>query len=252
MRLRAVCRLRESIHYRRDAFCRGLAAAGFEVVERQQRPQPCDLLVVWNRYGAYAEDANRYEQAGARVLVVENGHLGKAWRGSDWYSLALGHHSGAGRWVDGGPGRWDGWGVELAPWVRRGETLILGQRGIGEPGIASPGLWAETVQRQIGGRIRPHPGKNPALVSLERDLQGVGQVVTWHSGAALQALVLGVPVWHAFPQWIGAGAARPLSDWPNQNRDDAARLEMFRRLAWAQWELHEVETGEAIVSVLGA
>ena len=128
---------------------------------------------------------------------------------------------------------------------------MLEQRGIGEPGIASPSGWAEMVAPSVRGRIRRHPGAEPPACTLRDDLADVRQVVTWASGAALLALLMGVPVFHAFPRWIGASAARPLIDFAlDPIRDDAARLAMFRRLAWAQWTLAEVESGLAFERLL--
>jgi hypothetical protein len=249
---RALCQLPDGPNYRRSAFVEGLQCAGFDVVADLARPGPEDLVVLWNRSGWRNDEARRFEAAGARVLVAENGYLGKTWRGGKWFSLALDHHAGAGRWPDGGPGRWDSWNVELAPWRAGGaETLILAQRGIGEPGIASPLGWAEGVQALIGGRIRQHPGKDAPTVPLEQDLARAASVVTWHSAAALQALLLGVPAWYAFPRWIGAGAARPLAEFGKLPRcDDAARLAMFRRLAWAVWNVDEVNSGQAFQALL--
>ena len=188
------------------------------------------------------------------MLVAENGYLGKDWRGGHWYSLAIGHHAGAGIWNEGSAARWDSWGVELLPWREGGrETLILGQRGIGEEGIASPTGWAERAQKLTGGRIRPHPGKLPPAISLERDLWKAREVVTWHSGAALSALIAGIPVWYDFEQWIGARAGLPLSQFGKvaARRDDADRLGMFRRLAWAMWEVEEISSGAAISHLMG-
>lgn len=251
---RALCLLPEGPNYRRGDFLAGLAGAGLEVVDQLARPEPADVLLVWNRTGWRNEEARRFEAAGARVLVAENGYLGKTWLGRKWFALALDHHAGAGRWPAGGPERWDSWGVELQPWRTGGrETLILAQRGIGEPGIASPYGWAEGVQAVIGGRVRPHPGGGVPAVPLEMDLQAAAAVVTWHSAGALQALLHGVPVWYAFPQWVGAGAARPLAEFKQQpRRDDEARLAMFRRLAWTMWDSDEVSTGAAIHEVLAS
>jgi hypothetical protein len=252
---RAVCLLRDSIHYRKDAFCQGLKANGYEILPALAKPGPGDLLVVWNRYAGYHETACAWERAGATVLVAENGYLGKDWRGGDWYSLALGHHAGAGRWHHGGDERWDSWGVELAPWRTGGsETLIFAQRGIGEPGIASPDHWAERMQKRIGGRIRPHPGKDAPAVPLLKDLENVQRVVTWHSAAALHSLIAGVPVWFDFDQWIGATAGQSMRAWGTLGdmRADGARLYMFRRLAWAMWTLDEIREGVAIAIVLSA
>lgn len=252
---RAVNMLRAAVTYRKECFDAGLTAAGFEVLPELQKPGPDDVLLIWNRYGGYDDVAKHWESRGARVVVTENGYLGKSWRGGDWLALSLSHHLGAGQWNVGGPDRWDSWGVDLAPWRTddTGETLILAQRGIGEPGIASPLGWAETVQKAIGGRVRKHPGNAEPELALEDDLGGVSRVVTWHSAAALKSLMLGVPVWYAFPQWIGAGAAAPIAGWPGTPRkDDAARLEMFRRLAWAQWTLDEIRSGKAFTHLLGS
>ena len=253
IRPRAVSLLRDSQHYRADAFANGLRLNGFEVVEHLPDPGPSDLLLVWNRHGGNNHTAKRFEAAGARVLVAENGYLGKAWRDGKWFALALGHHCGAGTWPDGGPQRWDALGVELEPWRENGtHTLVLEQRGIGEPGIASPPGWADQMAIKLDCRVRRHPGAGPVRVTLRDDIAHVTQVVTWSSGAALLALLMGVPVFYAFPRWIGAPAARPLFELGHQPplRDDAARLAMFRRLAWAQWTLSEIESGEAFARLL--
>lgn len=252
---RALNMLPTDLVARREAFDAGLRACGFSLAKVRFVPEAGDLLVIWNRYGASNEMANHFESRGARVLVVENGYLGKAWRAGKWFSMAVGHHAGAGTWVERGPSRWDSWGVELAPWREGGhDTVILGQRSIGEPGIASPRGWEDsTVRRLCCGRIRAHPGKLVGPVPLEQDLCDAARVVTWHSAAALQALMWGIPVWYDFPQWVGAGAARPLSDWGKEPdlRSDDRRLAMFRRLAWSVWSVEEVERGNAIASVIG-
>ena len=98
--------------------------------------------------------------------------------------------------------------------------------------------------------MRPHPGTKPAK-PLADDLKGAAAVATWGSGAALKALALGIPVFYDFPRWIGAGAGTTLDCRIKAPlRCDASRLAMFRRLAWAQWRLSEIESGEAFDRVL--
>lgn len=247
---RALSLLRAGPVYRADRFTHGLKAAGYQVVTTLSDPQPGDVLVIWNRYTTYDDRAKQFERAGARVLVAENSYLAGAIDGK-WHALALGHHNGAGTWVDGGPERWDALGVDLRPWRRGNEVLIIAQRGIGEHGIASPRGWAEETQRKIGGRIRPHPGKEKPAIPLVDDLANACCVVTWASSAALVALMFGVPVFHAMPKWIGASAGRPLAEWGQEpRRDDEARLAMFRRLAWAMWRVEEIESGKAFRHLL--
>jgi hypothetical protein len=251
---RALNTLRPALENKRDAFNEGLPAAGFELVQDLRRPEPGDVLVVWNRQGGFHEQAREFERRGATVLVAENGYLGKRWRGEPWVALSIGHHAGAGEWRPGGSERWDSWGVELPPYRAGGEeTLVFAQRGIGEPGIASPPGWAENARRRIrGGRIRQHPGKGEG-VPLAIDLARARDCVTWNSGAALLALLEGVPVWCDFPQWFGAGACWPLSEYGRREprRDDAARHATFRRLAWAMWTIDEIRSGEPIRRLAG-
>lgn len=248
----AVCLVRNHPTFRRAPMIAGLRACGFDVVETMS-PAPTsrdDLLVVWNRAAAADRAALRYEAAGAKVIVAENGYFGWQWRGGYWYALARGKHNGAGDWPDGGSQRWDDWKVPLAPWRDGGdEIVILAQRGIGQPGVREPAGWAADAARRLGTmtkrpvRIRAHPGLTGSKTALEDDLRNAFAAVTWSSGAGLKAIQMGVPVFHGLPQWIGAAAARPFgSEIEQPFRGD--RLPMFRRLAWAMWSTDEIATGE--------
>lgn len=246
--MRAYLTIRDQPAYRRDAFEAGLRAVGFElsnVIPRQ--PAVDDVLVIWNRYAGHDETAKRFERAGARVLVVENGYLGREWRGDYWYAISQNRHNGAGQWPQGGPERWDSWGVDLAPWREKGEhVLILLQRGIGVPPVAQPADWERRVRGMLATnrpvRLRGHPGEKRPHDTLYDDLRGAWCAITWGSGAALKALAAGVPVFYGFDQWIGADAARAFTgDVSEPFTGD--RLPMFRRLAWAMWRLDEIERG---------
>jgi hypothetical protein len=247
--------LRPNLHYRRECFDLGLTNAGLKPVASLPHPDSTDAIVIWNRYGVYDDIAIIFERAGATVFVAENGYLGKHWRDGEWFALALGHHAGAGMWHDGGPQRWDSWHVPLKPFRTDGkETLVLGQRGIGEGSVRSPDCWAESAQSRFGGRIRPHPGNKDPEVSLDVDLLKTKQVLTWNSSAALLALMAGVPVWYEQKKWLGGSASKHLSSWkvsPEPQRDEEARLKMFQRLAWTMWTLDEIRSGLAFLSIMG-
>ena len=248
--MRALNLIRHGLVYRREVFTRGLQAVGFTVVDEPFDPRPEDLLCCWQRYGQVDHLAMRFEQAGARVIVCENGLWGKHWNQDNWISMGLNHIAGPGYFRVGGPERWDSLGITLRPLRAAGtELVILGQRGIGEPGIASPYQWAETMQQRIGGRIRKHPGNEPPAVTLEDDLKDAYAVATWASNAALRALALGVPVWYGFDRWIGREASTPLAlagerKW--RPRSDDRRLAMFRKIIWANWTLAEIGSGQAV------
>lgn len=191
--------------------------------------EPADLFVTWNRIGDGDRAAAVLERAGRPVLVCENAAWGNDLAGRHWLTLARSRHNTAGMFPVGGHERWDGLGIELAPWRTCGETVVIGQRGIGAPPTAMPRNWPH----QQKGRLRAHPGRGFAKPLFD-DLAKAGNVITWGSGAAVQALMWGIPVESHMPNWIAA-----------QDNTDAGRLDMFRRLAWAQRTLEEIESGEA-------
>lgn len=255
---KAFCLIRGEPHYRRWAFERGLEAAGFQVHGSPRAvPSPEDILVIWNRYGQFARHATDFERIGARVVVAENGLWGRDWRGGHWYSLALGVHAAVGGPFKAmGPQRWDSWGVECCEWRNVGrEVIVLAQRGIGPTGRAQPHGWhrqaAEKLRHQTNRpvRIREHPGENPAK-PLEEDLADAHCVVTWASGAALKALLLGVPVFYGLHDWCGAPMAAPFGT-PIEQPFRGPRLPTLRQLAWSTWNTDEIATGQPFVNLLG-
>lgn len=255
---RAQLLLRREPPYRYESFASGVRHTGFTITPRIADPRPGDVLVIWNRYGTGHNEAMRFERAGGSVLVAENGPLGREWRGGTWYSIARNQHNGAGLWPVGGPERWDSWNVELAPWRATGsDIVILATRNIGNQGIAEPRIWSQEVATRLQARtarrvrIRKHPGENAPAVTLEDDLRHAWACVTWGSGAALKALLMGVPVFYGFERWIGSSASTPLvgSDLENPRRGD--RLAMFQRAAWCAWSLQEIESGEPFRHLLG-
>jgi hypothetical protein len=221
-------------------YSEGLRRLGYRIQDGAPlNPQRGDVLVTWNRCGIGAKSASVFESAGLPVLVTENATWGNDFAGGRWYTLARKRHNTAGMYPVGDDDRWDSLGIEFPAWRTEGETVILAQRGIGSHPTASPVRWAEKVHSTVGGRIRRHPGTKPA-VPLEDDLAKCGRVITWGSGAAIKALLMGIPVKSYMPKWIG-----------EQNNTDEGRLEMFRRLAWAQFRLSELESGYAFARMLG-
>lgn len=237
---RAWLGLRHQVAERWEAFTGGLRRLGFAIEDRlTMAPEPGDILVSWNRFGQNDAIASEFERRGCAVLVAENAYTGNEFAGARWYALSRSQHNGAGTWWVGSPERWDALGVDLEPWREGGdEIVILPQRGMGPPGVAMPTHWLAQAVRRSGGRIRPHPGTRPA-VPLRDDLARARCVWTWGSGAAIKALLWGIPVHSDFPRWIG-----------RQDNTDAGRLAMFRSLIWAQWRLSEISSGEAIAQLL--
>lgn len=253
--MKAFSLIRPGPEYRSEAFAAGLRAVGYKYVPwHGGTPGRDDVLIIWNRYGHGEAAAEIFERAGARVLVAENGYIGKDKDGRQLYALALNHHNGAGHWHVGKEDRWAALGLELKPWRQAGEhVLVCAQRGIGPKGVAMPPNWEhETVAKLLTltkrpVRLRPHPETRGLAVKpppLEQDLENCHAVVVWGSGSGIKALVEGVPVISQMPNWIGQSACGPqkLSD-IEAPQTLAVRTAMLHSMAWAQWTLEEISAG---------
>jgi hypothetical protein len=221
---------------RADAFKKGLLRIGYKVVFGIPGgiPSDDDVFVTWNRIRIGDQIAQKFRH----VIVAENATWGNDFAGQSWLHLARDHHNSAGKFPVGATDRWDALGVDLLPFRTTGETVIIAQRGIGSAPTAMPMHWPERALKRHGGRIRRHPGISGGI-SLDDDLSSCGLVVTWGSGAAVKALMMGIPVISEMPNWIAA-----------QNNTVSGRLEMFRRLAWAQWTITEISNGQPFARLL--
>ena len=226
--------LRYTTGSRADAFRLGLKKHGYSVKHGlPPKISEGDLFVTWNRIGVANKVAKTCSSAGANVLVAENAAWGNSFCSEEWYTIARDFHNTSGCFDYHGPDRWDDLGFPLCDFRADGETVILPQRGIGSPPTAMPKGWPALAFRENGGRVRKHPGKGPST-PIEDDLKKCGLVVTWGSGAAIKALMMGIKVKSYMPNWIG-----------EQDNTDQGRLDMLRNLAWAQWKHEEIESGFA-------
>lgn len=268
----AYVHLPAQVHYRREAFINGLSRLGYIVVQGQPAVamKPNDVAVVWNKTVRSQYVLNAARKAGAAVIVAENGYYGADEDGRQPYALALDGHNGSGRWFVGGRERLDALDVPFQPnrTRRTGALLVAAQRGIGSPLMASPKEHAMEVSMAIAARypdvyrfhIRPHPGQNKPKKPLWQDLLDVEAVIVWSSNCATAALVEGVPVFYDAPAIVTEGAAVSLrgrsASGPSrsvnlqQTFTDESREKSFQRLAWAQWFLREIESGEALNTLI--
>lgn len=241
--------LRNAPGYRYQTFLHGLTAQGYKIsATPSMNPDPSDVLVIWNRYSRHEHYARMYENAGAKVIVAENGYIGKT------KALSLSHHNGAGSWVIGEGDRWSQLDIEIKPWRSEGKhILVLPQRGIGEQGIAMPRNWLQNTLKKISEhtdrpiKIRQHPGQSPCR-PIEEDFENAWAAYTWGSGAGIKAICAGIPVFNEFAKWIGSPAASQNLDLENPFLGD--RLSMLNRLAWAQFTMDEIDSGFAFEVLL--
>lgn len=257
--------IRPNSVYRNDAFVDGLKKLGFQVESQPfakgRRPTPEDVVIIWNRYGTGDKQATLFEEHGAAVIVVENSYLNI--RGAKKsFAMSLNRHNGAGMWPAPEYSRFETLDIELAPWKEAGtHILLLPQRGVGLPPVAMPRDWPASVVPRIKRKsrstlvyVRPHPGMSREARPLEDDFKVAWSVVTWGSSAATKALVAGIPVFYEFDRWIaGPGACygidRMSLDTPAHTLMGDRRA-MLESLAWAQWSLEEVQTGEPMARLL--
>lgn len=249
---RAVLWIRAQPHYRREAFEAGLRKLDFEICERVNNPHAGDVLVSWNMYPSNEPVADAWRRDGAKVLIAENGYIGKDADGQQLYALARDGHNGSGKWFVGPQDRWGVLRINLQPFrVGTGPVIVRAQRGIGTKQMASPARWArDTVAalQKVSTRpviLRLHPGMD---MKQERDdpdekaLATAHSVVIWASSFGVKALVAGVPVFCAAPHWIAKGMAKSVDQFPDTSILDI-RPTVFHRLAWAQWTIDEIASG---------
>lgn len=275
--MKAYCLIRSQPWYRREAFTTGLRMAGLDVRNGSPaNPDRDTVVVMWNRYGENHALANRVEAAGGTVLVAENGYIGRGGttpkfdvhggvEPDHYYALAIGGHNGSGTWKQGGPERFAALGIELKPWRTEGEhILICPSRNFGRPDMLMPTHWVnQTVKAlrkftKLPIIVREHPGNNEPKRPLAEDLKNAAAVVIWASSAGVHALVEGIPVLAGAPHWIAElGAHEDLNaffhkhgspdfmEWMSDHRQLA-----FERLAWAQWTVEEIASGEPFRNLL--
>jgi hypothetical protein len=252
--LKAWCAIRALPHYRHDAFAQGLRNAGYEVAvgEPNAQAQPGDVFVCWNRYGAIELACDRFEAQGGTVIIAENAYLGLDRDNRQIYALAQGYHNGRGQWPRGGPERFNALGLTPQPWQCWGEhVLVAPNRPFGARGNIMPHDWANDVARRLRAvtlrpvRVRMHPGNKAPQEPLANDLEGAWCVVIWSSSVGVSALMAGIPVICEADWWIcKAAAGSDIAAVNSPYFNDASRRQALEDLAWAQWSVDEIASGE--------
>lgn len=258
--------LRHEPPYRSDAFANGFERLGFKVQMKFPGPRdvrPEDVVVTWNLNPRYRPAEEAALRAGAALIVAENGYIPKLGSTDHYYALARNGHNGSGMWFVGAEDRWTPLGRTIKPWVSRpdGYILIADQRGIGSELMKCPRPFYETVAPKIERifakidrkkipqiKLREHPGRHVAKRSLMEDLNGARAVVTWASNVANEALLEGIPTFRVAPYHVNEAALPDLTLLPNPPQPD--RLAAFKKVAWAQWSLREIEDASAFRSLL--
>lgn len=257
----AYIHLLDAVHYRREAFINGFAKLGF-IVERGQPSVPLaqdDVAVIWNKTARSEQTMQMARKGQGALLVAENGYFGKDANGHQPYAIALDGHNGSGRWYAPDRSRLDKTPLEFEPIKPAGDgkVLVADQRGIGSPLMRSPkdfgSNMVDAIRRRWPSReiaLRSHPGKTAPTTTLAEDLEDCDSLVVWSSNSATLALQKGIPVHYCAPTMASAGASKPFQANLAARFTEAERQMAFSRMAWAQWFLDEITSGEALETLL--
>lgn len=256
----AYLQLPDHMSDRSHAFSDGCAQLGFVVNlgSPVSRLRHDDVVITWNLSARSYHSAQMAREGGGAHIVAENGYTGFDEHGQQHYAMALEGHCGSGRWFAPDDSRLKKLDIDFQPWrnTAHRKALVAEQRGIGSSLMKSPAHYGTSIVRElqkrgVEGIIRPHPGAvKDANGPLMEALDGLDSLVVWSSNCATEALINGVPVYYSAPHIITAGAASKFATYGNHNFTDEARYAAFSRLAWAQWTLDEIASGEAIDTLL--
>lgn len=241
------------------AFATGLEKIGWQVKRYNASDHgkgqtiPCDLLVISGTRGKGRTLLDDYAAIGVPAVVIDYGYLDRVSGVRTWET---------GHWQAGigGLNRLPAFpcptdrleNLRVAPAApRTGDlTLVLGQHS-GDPshGLTDAEMtaWAQRVCDETGGYWRPHPDSPHIRVNApvaEGPLSGwlarAKCVRTLCSTGGLEALIAGVPAVAEMPERACWGE---LSGYEHPG---AKRVtELCARLAYGQWTLNEMRSGEA-------
>lgn len=205
----------------------------------------------------------RLRQLGHEVFLMERGYLGDrfAWTSLSWNGLNGRAELGP-KVDDGGRRFWHHFGHLMRPWNPTGAyALVIGQVP-GDASLEGRSLysWYDRVSeaaKAIWGLpvcFREHPQAiargftSPVTVpkKLESNLQdAIGNarvVITWNSNTAVESVLAGKPT-IVFDQGSMAWdvTTHQMADVP----DEPDRESWAAKLAWKQWTVDEIRSGEA-------
>lgn len=249
-----------------SAFAEGLRRHGWTAVIRKDY-EPCDLLVKWGVRDQRVIQIQR--KSGGEICILERGYLGDRFA---WASVSFGGELNGRaefRGVRSEPDRFDRHFAGLMkPWNRgTGYALLIGQVP-GDMSIAHTNIAAwyrvsvDRLKKQ-GWQVkfRAHPVAlqrgvaYPELSGIERirgdlasALAGAGVVVTFSSNAAVDAVLAGVPTVACDP---GSMARTVASHSVAETLITPDRSRWAHELAWKQYSLEEIASGDCWATVSG-
>ena len=253
-----IIHLRVDGHQRahRDALMAGLSALGVDDLGS-------DVVVAWGWRGA-----RELRAQGHRVLVFERGYLGD--RMGRYSSIAWNGLNGRAtfpEYPDDGGERFRACGFHMKPRRVGGEHVLLVGQVRTDAAVAHTNIckWYETAadaaQKAYGLPVvfRPHPdevsrgmaravaGTRMETGTLADALAGAAHVITFSSNTAVESLIAGIDTVAVDCGSMAYGVAG-MSIGERANFD--ARADWAYKLAWKQWTLEEIASGDALMGLI--
>lgn len=257
-----------------DVFLRGCIAHGDDGFMRSLSASIVDDCDAVCMVGVKSREVfNAYRRAGKRIIYLDKGYsrhrvegLARTW---EFWRVSVGdHHPTATLMsVDRPFDRLERLKLDIKPWRASGETLVIAGSsekyhqfyGLVGPTKYATGLVSKLRKRGWTGEIvyRPKPSWRDAVAipgtrfspgkeALTKLLESAHVLVTHGSNACFEAAIAGVPsiiLGEAVAKPISSTSLRQLQQ-PMMVSDDLRR-QWLANLAYCQWTLAEIESGEA-------
>jgi hypothetical protein len=243
-----------------NAFGVGLKKHGLDVVYGHNHPLPVDLSVTWS---AKKHKINKaMADRGKDVLVLEHGYFGD--RENVFCSCGFNGLNGRAEFLMPIVKPRDRWekhkdAAEVKPWrTTPGEYVLLLGQVAGDASVQNlPPTWYGEIAAKARGVFglpvvfRPHPkaratttvdGTETRLGGLQDAFKNAHCAITWNSNSGVDAVLAGVPTF-TFDEGSMAWAVTLHKLSEDLHRPD--RDIWLRHLAYCQWTVEELESGEA-------
>jgi hypothetical protein len=225
-----------------SAFARGCDG----VVLSASRPDDADLHVPWGQLWTSLDLIPWARTRGQDVLHLDNGWVDSAHGTQHGYYRATFNGPTPRMFDNLEPGRADRIGFSAQDWRRRGSHVLVCVPGpnFGAAWGITLGEWTDTIVARLQAKtdrpifVRDKRSSTP----LDRDLRGAHCVVTHSSGVAVEAALLGVPV---FCEPTCAAAPVGRTDLEIEDPAMPDRTAWMESLAHQQFTLEEMARGKA-------
>ena len=233
----------------------GIEAEGDQVEIGRHYRSGFDAYVFW---GIRRRHGKQALAAGEKCVIVERGYLGD--RVKKWLMVGIGGLNGMANFnnAKAPADRWQQWDQLMMPWKLGGDyALIMGQ----VPNDSSlygqcPYKWAEAVAVEAKKRykhvfFRPHPeigtarkitGVEMLLNDYNEAIDNAAVVITYSSNSAVDSVMRGTPAISTIRGSMAWDVTSHRLDQPLYRGD---RYAWACRLAYAQWHIDEIKSGEA-------